>query len=720
MTSLTPHSPPARTSRAKDWLLGAWTDDARNVRQALYARRDRIVAALFGILYFVALTDRSVLDPRRADLLSGGDNGFHAIARDYAQWDAWHWPLTRIDNFLWPVGTTTVFTDANPWLVLAMKVLLPRSVGAVQLTGPWLAAMFGLQGWFGARIAALGTEDRLVRALSGALFTTAPALAFRLGHDTLCAHFLLLVLIEAALTPPRDARTSHAALARTVAVVTFASGLHPTLFAMTIPLAVVAAARHLRRTPASAALGAGLVAGPLLVWFAWGNFGTRVQTGTVGFGFFSTNLLSFFDPVEPHRSVFFPPLPHGPGQYEGIAYLGAGALVVVAVAVVATVRARRVPRDRWTWALVAACAACLVFALSDHVKLGDWQVADLTALYRPFPGVTGAFRSSGRFVWPMYYAVISFGVLAVARLRPPLPRALVATALGLQLVDAHHVDGRAIFSLVEPLEAPSAGWRAARSDYARLVLDPPDVWGGFARCEGPSNTVREFQLLARVGIQQRLVLNSGITSRFDVEPQAAYCAEVARDRREGRFDGQSIYVPSKDVAETYRTNAALTCGRLDGHDVCVRADRPTPLQRLLASPRGPEIALAGDPRVDLADGFEAASGETTTEGASRWAAARATVRLTSPSPGGGWLSFTGRIAKNEIAERTVVMRVLVDGREIDRVPVRHPTFRAVERVAGDASTVTFELSGTMRQTGDDPNPGHLWELRRLEWVPDDR
>lgn len=561
----------------------------RLLARVVVPRWDRFAAALFGLVWFVALTDLRVLDPLDTDVLAGAaDPAYHAIARDFAQWDTWHWPLTRIENYLAPVGTSAVFTDSNPWLVLVTKLVLPRSTPTLQLVGSWLALMFMLQGWCGARLVARVTDDKIVRAIGGALFTTSPALALRLGHEALCAHFVFLLLLETALTPKSDPHGGVRALARIAAVVIFAAGVHPTIFAIAIPLAIVATARHLdRRSPKSVALVLlGVVAGPAFVWIAFGTMSARESTSAAGWGYFSTNLLSLVDPLESSRSMFLPVLPHGPGQYEGIAYLGAGVLLLVVVALVRTARTRPPLRsllDRWQCALVVAIASTTIFALSARVMLGVHVVLDVSKLYEPLHTVTNAFRSSGRFVWPLHYAVMAAGIFGAAKLRARWPRIVLGVALFVQIVDGHHVDGRAFFTLDARPPPASDAWRLAHGDYSRLVIDPPDIQGGFDRCPDLRNTVGSFLPLARIATREKLVFNSGWAARFAADELARYCEDVARDRREGVFDAQTIYAPEPHVADAYLRSPALTCGRLDARTICVRADRPTAFQRALAS-----------------------------------------------------------------------------------------------------------------------------------------
>lgn len=678
-------------------------------RDAFVDRIDRVVAAVVGVLWFVAIADTAILDPRNLDHISG-DAASVMIARDFAQWDGWHWPITRVDNYLAPLGTTTVWVGTNPWVTLATKIFLPRDVGPLQLVGLWLAAMFALQGWCGARLARHATNDLAVRAGAGVLFVLSPVLAHRLGHDTLCAHFVIIVLVESILRTDAPRR----ALVATASVLTFAAGLHPTLFAMGLPLAALVVARHVERSVPSLARAAAVFVGPLVVWIAWGNVGGSVDRTTVGFGFFSTNVLSLVDPLERARSAFLPPLPHGFGQGEGMGYLGAGVLALAAVVVGLRVKRRLPPGDaapaRWTWALVAMAIALMIFALSNIVWLGDWKVVDLSKLYAPFPTITGSFRSSGRFVWPLHYTIIALVVLAASRLPPARARALVLGAVLIQLFDAHHVDALTLFPQ-RAMPTESAAWRLARGDYRRLTIDPPDTYGSFVGCGKRAHP--GYRSLARIAAREQLIFNSGATSRWD-PAQHRVCDDHKRAREEGRFDADTIYTPGPDGADAYRDRPMLTCGPLDGFDVCVRADHPTPLRDLLADAArggGPILPLEGHPLLLGTDGV------APVDDGMRWCAPKCALELARPAgAGAAWFSFRGRIAGAEITNRSPVLRIVADGRTVARVRITHDTFGAVVRVpiATERTRLAFEIEGTLSQAVY-PDAARLWQIVRLEW-----
>jgi hypothetical protein len=160
--------------------------------------------------------------------------------------------------------------------------------------------------------------------------------------------------------------------------------------------------------------------------------------GTVplpGFGVFSMNLLS---PFYPGSSALLPSFGLSPdatgGQSEGYNYLGLGVLFLLVCCVLLHAARRRFPTFlRMHAGLVSVCFGLTLLAMSNRGYAGYYEIYD----FGPFPSLIGQFRASGRFFWPVGYAIIISTVLMIARLRRP---ALGATALivaaGLQFADA--------------------------------------------------------------------------------------------------------------------------------------------------------------------------------------------------------------------------------------------------------------------------------------------
>ena len=146
-------------------------------------------------------------------------------------------------------------------------------------------------------------------------------------------------------------------------------------------------------------------------WWLSGLFILRGDTSLAegGLGYYSMNLLAFVAPMG--WSAVLPELAvAGPGQEgEGFQYLGAGILALVALVAVLAAWPRRDAQSAeprlWSPALLAACIAMALFALSPTVTLGSRVLADFNG---PWTGPLAVLRSSGRFAWPLAYVAGHF------------------------------------------------------------------------------------------------------------------------------------------------------------------------------------------------------------------------------------------------------------------------------------------------------------------------
>jgi hypothetical protein len=534
-----------------------------------------VVAAAAGAAWFFLLGGARALSPGRLDWL-GGDWGQHVLGWLFFRRSRWALPLGRIDGFAWPAGTTVGFTDANPLLALPAKALSPLLPLDFQYVGAWLLACFVLQGFFGARLAARGSPRPFHRALGGALLAIAPPLTARIGHDTLCAHFALLALLGLHFAPAFDAAGARRAL-RTAGLVTLLLGaVHPYLAVMALALSAALAARVAavdrvvpRREAARTVL---LLILALAAVFALLGYLTSAPSHGGGFGLYGADLLAF---VNPHgASWLVPSLPVHWGAWEGNAYLGLGGMAVVAAAGALALRRRALRGARAVGPLFAVAAVLALFSLADAWRADGREVLSLRRLYRPLAGVVGPFRSSGRFIWPLYYALVGGAVVALLRLarRPALATAVLAGALALQVAELAPPALGARFREA-PWRFRDARWELARGRYLHLALAPALIVGGGPPCAGPGWSEDAWRAPAYEAYRLGLTVNSGYLARGAHEKYEGPCREVERQAAEGRLARGTIYVVQPERAGALARRPGVRCGVLDGRHVCV-ADVP--------------------------------------------------------------------------------------------------------------------------------------------------
>jgi hypothetical protein len=550
--------------------------------------------ALPGAVWFLLHQGLSRIPPTHVGWTLQGDTGQEVLGWLMFRNARWGFPLGRIPELAWPMGTSVGFTGATPWVSLLLKPVSPLLPVDFQFIGLWLFFCFALQGVFAGLLMRELSRSRIIQFLGACLFVVAPVLHARMGHDAMCAQFCLLGLFWLHFREAPDLSGAKRLLGWALGFVVFTAGVHPYLNAMVVLLALALVARLLfvdgvlNRPQALGAVGV-LLGANALVLFLLGYIGSGVSGAIAGFGEISADLLTFVNPA--NRSRLFPSLHLERLKDEGFAYLGLGIFLLLAVALV--LRLRGTLGGRRLWPLIAVSLLCFVYSLANHVTWAGKEVLDLSALYSPFRAVTDAFRSSGRFTWPLHYLLVTLAAGAVARgfsARPKVAAAVLALGLSLQLVDINYELsleplGQEFFHFQDPL------WEQARDRYAHLALVPAILHDGtWTGCPTPfpepfyQPVVYEAYLL-------KITSNSDYMSRMNMDVAKAQCARTESDVAEGNLSPDTIYVIHPNHAhvpgqagllQSLLQSGRARCALVDRLPVCVAAQNQDPFAMGLA------------------------------------------------------------------------------------------------------------------------------------------
>ncbi len=554
------------------------------LRPSPAARATPVLGAIVGALFFLWLAGTRGIDPTEVGWAMKYDWATHYFGWKYFRNEPWQWPPGTVSGYNAPIGTAIGLTDSLPLLAYLFKPLAPWLPADFQYLGAWELLCFALQGAFGARLIARRSADPVIQLLGATLFVLMPVMLARIAHAALCAHWLILwCLLIGSREPARRCRPVEWA-----GVGLLAGMIQPYLAAMVLGLlGAVALGRggpplRLR----AVALGAGSIT-TLIGWWLSGMFnlgGTEPLTAG-GLGFFSMNLLA---PISPYGwSTLLPDWPNmGEGQVlEGFHYFGAGILLVMAVAAVLAVVARlrgvaAGARPLWPAAVWAASVAMMLLAISPRVTLGDQVVVDLIG---PWAAPLALFRSSGRFMWPLSYLLLTAAVTGVARYGPGrAARGVLAAAVLVQAVDLHdiHLARRrtahdpAFHEWVNPFV--SNRWPVIARHYRHLVVAPPPQCAAAAL-----SRENALQFAAANG----LTVNTGTLSRHSEIARARYCQRLQADLAAGRLAGDALYVMLPDgAAAVQAAPGANICGTIDGVTICTAPASAPVWQRYAAPP----------------------------------------------------------------------------------------------------------------------------------------
>lgn len=507
-----------------------------------------IALVLLAMGLFVWWMHPQVLDVTNVGwTLNGKDWGQNALGlATYLRQGTWPGGWTPL--ILSPEGVHLLMMDSNPLLGLLLKPftgwLLPpgvQFVGWVLLVHLLLHVGFA---WLLVRDRAPSTAAALAGA---ALLSLLPTLYNRYPHSNLAAHWLILWALWLFIERPRS-------WSQWLAPIAVAGLIHSYLLLMVLAIWGSAVLREvgtkgdragaITSLAAVAAFGVGLT-------FYHGLTDRPVSTGT--YGSFPMALDALWNPVVSTNSVFLPASMFSPNQgFEGFQYLGAGLLLLVAVAV-ATAFRRFPRRDGMVWLAPAFLVLTLV-AVSDVVIVGGtrWLHA------RPPQGVIHALdlvRASGRLFWPVAYAIVYAAILAVYR----LPRAglVLAAALVLQVAD--------MTPMMAAIRAETA--RAATRDTYQRTRDPR--WDALIARAGaidvePHEPFRDVQLIEELGWRAMLACRP-MRYMYVSRVSRAATARLADDRRAflaGRIDPTWLVVlyPGEPVPASLAARAIVLDG----------------------------------------------------------------------------------------------------------------------------------------------------------------
>jgi Family of unknown function (DUF6311) len=526
------------------------------------------LGVLFGVGWYLLLFGPTRLRFSNVDWIytKRGDLLQHQLGWEFFRQEPWQFPLGRIEAYGYPFGTYLSYMDSIPLMAIPFKVLSPWLGTRFQYIGLWdLLCIIG-QMLVAMLILREFTGSYLIQVLGAFLLILSPAMIVRFtgNHDSLAAHWILLSGIWFTILE------YHRRLWRAAWPLLFAMAMlvHLYFAALLLPLWGIGLFFYYSRKKEKWKVVIDilvLASVILLAGYGIGLFSLKLKDlSSNDYGYYSWNLNGFINPSL-IRSAFIKPLPVGsPGQkYEGYSYLGLGILVLLPMATFLFLRKEDLRRCLFFFIPYLVIALPLgLFAISQKAYLGFYLLWDITLPKHLITWIS-TFHSSARFIWPLYYFLVLFGIVGVLRnFRHAIP--LLVAAVLVQCVDL-----RAVFSKDTPpiqYQSPlqSEFWQEAARKNQHVILLPA-TWDALD-FYGP------IALYAR---QNRLTLNWGYFSRADYDALQKYGEVKWEDLKRGKGDPNTLYIfytPDRmRLAQETLSNRFVTC-RVDGYEVILTMD----------------------------------------------------------------------------------------------------------------------------------------------------
>ena len=526
-----------------------------------------LLGMFIGFSVYFSCFGYKFLNPFFIDWIMYGDPAQHFIGWHFFRSEPWGIPLGKIQSYLFPDGTSIVYTDSIPLMAILLKPFSSVLPDVFQYQGIWVLLSYTLQGLFASLLLGKVSKAPLPILLGTFFFSLSPIMWLRTeGHESLTSHWVILASLYLYLS--QDTIRTRI-MWRILLLLT--SMIHFYLLVMILIIWGGYLLRELLKNfkynvvPMIWTFTTTLFLLITVMWFA-GYFVIDASSSVAsGYGDCSMNLIA---PFNPPLSTFFMKkisLSSGCQSFEGFNYFGFGLLLMILASLYVVFFQKNVFDLTRDLPLLIVTLTFLILALSNKVMIANkvifyFELPDLLS------NLLNVVRSSGRFFWPVAYilTVASIAILVkYNRIKTAVIYILIA--LIFQFVELWPIYKK--YSLIRhtlvrksPWSYPlkSSLWDKLASEYDHLILIPPFT---------DNDDYLPFALLAA---SHGKTINVGHVAHQSLNKTKMKMEELLQKLKEGYISKDSLYVfLEKELFHKPSSSADALIGILDGYLIMV-------------------------------------------------------------------------------------------------------------------------------------------------------
>ncbi len=512
-----------------------------------------VAGVLIGAAVFIATFGVAILNPFYTTwLIHAGDLTVNYYGWEFYRASALQFPLGVIGNLSHFMPTSIVYTDSLPLVALPLRLLsfmLPQA--PFQYFGIYGLICFMLQGLFGGLIIKKYTANFLIGISTVILVVVSqPLIARMFGHTALASQWLVLACIYLIVS-------SRALRIRTVAMWwIIILGLTPLIHAYYLPMVGVLFLSYcfigkekLWHKAAIFFIGAGV---SIVTFWLAGGFVLHGGESSSPLDLYTADLNTLYNASQ--YSSILPSFAMSPGAYEGIAYLGLGAiLIIIAGGIVWAVSyftKKKILKPVSLQYRLAALPvlALFIYSLGPTIRLNGNQLMAIEIPHR-LEGVLSIFRASGRFSWVLFYVLILVACISIAR-------ACVNRRKEVVIAGTMVITLAAILQIVDI--TGSLGYQQKRDTYYQshfepdyFALHPSDeaLFNGkkYVAFLDPVTMPNGFYAIAGAALRHDMVVSDLYAARKDVKANIDLALRFRAEIQDGQADPDVVYVATSET-----------------------------------------------------------------------------------------------------------------------------------------------------------------------------
>lgn len=370
-----------------------------------------LIGLVLGFLFFIIIFGFKTLNPRYDSwLFEGGDLTQHYMGWKYFRISNWNFPLIGLlDGIVYPYKLSIVYMDSIPLFAVIFKILSPILPKTFQYFGLYGLLSYIIMGGVSALIVNKYTAKLEIIMMSTLIILSSPAMIFRVyGHLALSSHWIILIAIYYWLSYRSEKKVLKNSVFWSLLMMLSVS-VHmyfvPMVFIILVGFCIDNYIINKKILPNLIIIFSSVLSA-LLLMSILGIFEIQSTTTPDKLGTYSMNINSFFNPLGISSIIQTLPL-RLPTQYEGFAYLGAGIILLLFIAIVSYENINKKIDLKNNIGAIFISISSIILALGPIITLNNHTLIEL-----PHPRLIeiffGTFRANGRFIWIFYYILIVF------------------------------------------------------------------------------------------------------------------------------------------------------------------------------------------------------------------------------------------------------------------------------------------------------------------------
>ena len=514
-----------------------------------------IIGAILGAIVFIVIFGASMISPANTDWIFAytGDATQHHLGWVFFRNSPWTFPIGLTQGLTCDGAVSCMYSDSIPLFGVIFKILSPILPHNFQFLGLWGVICFALNGGFGASLLCRIKPNLLFTSI-GSLFYAAfpPAINRITHHNSLGAIWLFIAAMILCMDHKKEYKHKFTPMILWSVNCMLAVLIHtyfvPMVYMVMMGYVILTVFRDKNLKKAIAVFGSS-VASTLLIMFVIGAFYGQGGYTDGGFGFYASNLNTFFD--SRGLSKFLLPLNSFDGQGEGFGYLGLGMIVCVIFSLIALISiiekkdgsffsAAKALIKKYNVEILAFAVVFMVsfcWAVSNRITLNGRLLLEIPLPYL-VRGCLSIFRASGRFIWVPCVLIMTASLGIISKLNKKTAIAAAALCFLIQGMDIRDWCRILHSQYAEPPAYEYAlkdkKWDELTKDTKEIIFLPmKDAYGLY---------MQMYFDFAQMAAEKHMALSSFYLARMDLDSVKEYAEKEYQQLKDGKGRKDVLYV----------------------------------------------------------------------------------------------------------------------------------------------------------------------------------